>query len=104
MSQPAVQMKNITKIFGPVTALDQVDFIVNGSEIHGLLGENGAGKSTLMNVLAGAIPASSGSIYIDGELVEDMTISKSNDMGIRFIHQELNLFNDLTVDIGSYNW
>lgn len=92
-----LEMKNITKIFGPVTALDQVDFTVNGSEIHGLLGENGAGKSTLMNVLAGAIPASSGSIYIDDELVEDMTISKSNDMGIRFIHQELNLFNDLTV-------
>ena len=92
-----LEMKNITKLFGPVRALNQVDFTVNASEIHGLLGENGAGKSTLMNILAGAISATEGEIYIDGELVEDMTISKSNDLGIRFIHQELNLFNDLTV-------
>lgn len=92
-----LEMKNITKLFGPVRALNQVNFTVNDSEIHGLLGENGAGKSTLMNILAGAIPATEGEIYLDGELIEDMTISKSQDLGIRFIHQELNLFNDLTV-------
>jgi ribose transport system ATP-binding protein len=92
-----LEMKNITKLFGPVRALNQVNFTVKDSEIHGLLGENGAGKSTLMNILAGAISATEGEIYLDGELIEDMTISKSQDLGIRFIHQELNLFNDLTV-------
>ncbi len=92
-----LEMKNITKLFGPVRALNQVNFTVKDSEIHGLLGENGAGKSTLMNILAGAVPATEGEIYLDGELIEDMTISKSQDLGIRFIHQELNLFNDLTV-------
>ncbi len=92
-----LEMKNITKLFGPVRALNQVNFTVKDSEIHGLLGENGAGKSTLMNILAGAISATEGEIYLDGELIEDMTISKSQYLGIRFIHQELNLFNDLTV-------
>jgi ribose transport system ATP-binding protein len=92
-----LEMKGITKFFGPVKALDNVDFTVGYSEIHGLLGENGAGKSTLMNILAGAIQPSEGEIFIDGQLIEDMSITKSTEMGIRFIHQELNLVNDLTV-------
>lgn len=92
-----LEMKGITKYFGPVEALKDVDFTVGDSEIHGLLGENGAGKSTLMNILAGAFPPTSGEIYIDGQLIDEMTIGKSTDLGIRFIHQELNLVNDLTV-------
>lgn len=92
-----LEMKGITKYFGPVEALKDVNFTVGDSEIHGLLGENGAGKSTLMNILAGAFPPTEGDIYIDGQEIEEMTISKSTDMGIRFIHQELNLVNDLTV-------
>jgi len=92
-----LEMKGITKYFGPVKALDSVDFTVGDSEIHGLLGENGAGKSTLMNILGGAIQPTEGEIYIDGERVDEMTITKATEMGIRFIHQELNLVNDLTV-------
>lgn len=92
-----LEMKGITKFFGPVKALDNVDFTVADSEIHGLLGENGAGKSTLMNILAGAIHPTQGEIFIDGNRIEEMSITKSNELGIRFIHQELNLVNDLTV-------
>lgn len=92
-----LEMKGITKYFGPVKALDKVDFTVGDSEIHGLLGENGAGKSTLMNILGGAFQPTEGEIYIDGELIEEMTITKASELGIRFIHQELNLVNDLTV-------
>ena len=92
-----LQMKGITKYFGPVKALDNVDFTVGDSEIHGLLGENGAGKSTLMNILGGAFQPTEGEIYIDGERIDEMTITKATEMGIRFIHQELNLVNDLTV-------
>jgi len=92
-----LEMKGITKYFGPVKALDNVDFTVGDSEIHGLLGENGAGKSTLMNILGGAIQPTEGEIYIDGERIDEMTITKATEMGIRFIHQELNLVNDLTV-------
>lgn len=92
-----LEMKGITKLFGPVKALDKVDFAVGDSEIHGLLGENGAGKSTLMNILGGALQPNEGEIYIDGVLIDEMTIHKASALGIRFIHQELNLVNDLTV-------
>ncbi|MEA4910067.1 MAG: sugar ABC transporter ATP-binding protein [Anaerolineaceae bacterium] len=90
-------MKGITKYFGPVKALDDVNFTVGDSEIHGLLGENGAGKSTLMNILGGALQPTEGQIVIDGQVIEEMTIHRSNELGIRFIHQELNLVNDLMV-------
>ena len=92
-----LEMKHINKAFGPVNALDDVSFTVGNAEIHGLLGENGAGKSTLMNILGGALQPNDGEIFIDGQLIEDMTIHKSNALGIKFIHQELNLVNDLTV-------
>lgn len=92
-----LQMKNITKTFGAVKALDDVSLEVGESEIHGLLGENGAGKSTLMNILAGTFLPTSGEIYLNGTKQENMTTLKSNALGIRFIHQELNLVNDLRV-------
>ena len=92
-----LEMKHITKTFGPVNALEDVNFTVGETEIHGLLGENGAGKSTLMNILGGALQPNEGQILIDGQLIEEMTIQKSNALGIKFIHQELNLVNDLTV-------
>jgi ribose transport system ATP-binding protein len=92
-----LEMKDISKNFGPVKALDGVNFKVGNAEIHGLLGENGAGKSTLMNILGGALLPNEGQILIDGQLIEDMSIHKSNALGIKFIHQELNLVNDLTV-------
>jgi ribose transport system ATP-binding protein len=92
-----IEMKSVTKYFGAVVALEDVDFTINEGEIHGLLGENGAGKSTLMNILGGAIQPTKGEIYINGEQIEKMTIGLATEMGIRFIHQELNLVNDLTV-------
>ncbi|MGH0052177.1 MAG: sugar ABC transporter ATP-binding protein [Sphaerochaetaceae bacterium] len=90
-------MKHISKAFGAVQALKDVSFSVGKGEIHGLLGENGAGKTTLMNVLAGTFPPDNGNIEIDGSTVESMTPRKAMEMKIRFIHQELNLCNDLTV-------
>ncbi|MFV0411785.1 MAG: sugar ABC transporter ATP-binding protein [Oscillospiraceae bacterium] len=91
------EMKNISMEFGPTKALDGVNYIVHPSEIHGLLGENGAGKTTLMNILAGAFRPTTGEIFIDGKpaiMDKPQTAAKA---GIRFIHQELNLCNDLTV-------
>jgi ribose transport system ATP-binding protein len=92
-----LEMKHISKSFGPVNALKDVSFSVGPGEIHGLLGENGAGKTTLMNVLAGTFPQNSGDIIINGSVIHGMTPHKSNEMKIRFIHQELNLCNDLRV-------
>lgn len=92
-----VEMRGITKDFGPVCAVDNVDFSVGPGQIIGLLGENGAGKSTLMNVLAGSYPATSGDIFINGQKVRLANAKAASQHGIRFIHQELNLCNDLAV-------
>lgn len=92
-----VEMRGITKDFGPVCAVDNVDFSVGPGQIIGLLGENGAGKSTLMNVLAGSYPATSGDIFINGQKVRLANAKAASHHGIRFIHQELNLCNDLAV-------
>lgn len=92
-----LEMKNISKAFGAVQALQSVSFSVQPKEIHGLLGENGAGKTTLMNILAGTFDPDAGSLLIDGNSVEAMTPRKASALKIRFIHQELNLCNDLTV-------
>jgi ribose transport system ATP-binding protein len=92
-----LEMNVITKTFGPVTALKDVSLHIGPGEIHGLLGENGAGKTTLMNVLAGTFPQDSGGIVINGSAVHGMNPKKAGEMGIRFIHQELSLCNDLRV-------
>jgi ribose transport system ATP-binding protein len=92
-----LEMKNISKSFGPVNALKDVSFTVKGGEIHGLLGENGAGKTTLMNVLAGIFPQDGGELVINGTALAGMNPRKSASMKIRFIHQELSLCNDLRV-------
>ncbi len=92
-----LEMKGISKSFGAVKALKNVDFSLSEGEVHGLLGENGAGKTTLMNILSGAIALDEGKIIIDGKEISEMSPRKSSSMGIRFIHQELSLCNDLKV-------
>ncbi|MGD9761069.1 MAG: ATP-binding cassette domain-containing protein, partial [Candidatus Izemoplasmatales bacterium] len=92
-----VEFKNIYKNFGAVQALQDVSFSIGEAEIHGLLGENGAGKSTLMNILGGVLPPTSGTIVIDGTSYSHLTPHQAVELGISFIHQELNLVNDLRV-------
>ena len=93
----ALSMKNITKSFFGVTVLDNVSFEAQRGEVHALLGENGAGKSTLMNILGGVYVRDSGSITVNGAPLENITVHESEKAGIAFVHQELNLFNDLLV-------
>lgn len=92
-----LEMRNIYKSFDAVKAVQDVSLTVGEAEIHGLLGENGAGKSTLMNILGGILRQDSGEIIIDGEDHSHLTPVKSAHLGIRFIHQELNLVDDLKV-------
>jgi ribose transport system ATP-binding protein len=92
-----IEMKNIIKSFGSNDVLKDVSFTLKGGEICALLGENGAGKSTLMNILGGVHPKDSGSIHVDGKLVEFSTPAQSQEAGIAFIHQEMNLINDLPI-------
>ncbi len=92
-----LEMNHISKSFGGSKALTDIHFSVEAGEIHALLGENGAGKSTLMNILTGVIPADQGSIRFWGKNYPNPTIRQMEEIGIAFVHQELNVINDLTV-------
>lgn len=92
-----LQMRGISKSFGSNLVLDKVDFSLEEGSIKALLGENGAGKSTLMNILGGVLEADEGKILLDGQEVVFSSPRDSLDKGIAFIHQELNLVNDLAV-------
>ncbi|MET0016553.1 ATP-binding cassette domain-containing protein [Oscillibacter sp.] len=87
----AVEMHGITKRFGTVRALEQVNFTVKQGEIHSLLGENGAGKSTLMNVLYGMLQPDSGEIRINDRLVEIKNPAQAIRLGIGMVHQHFML-------------
>lgn len=99
MSEFILEMKNITKIFPGVKALDNVSFQVKRNHIHALVGENGAGKSTLMNVLSGVYPYGTyeGDIVVEGEVCKFKNISDSEQKNIAIIHQELALIPSLSI-------
>lgn len=94
-----LEMKNITKTFPGVKALENVNLQVKEGEIHALMGENGAGKSTLMKVLSGVYPHGSytGDILYKGQVCEFKNISQSEQLGIVIIHQELALIPQLSI-------
>ncbi|MDZ7335676.1 MAG: sugar ABC transporter ATP-binding protein [candidate division KSB1 bacterium] len=89
--QPILKMQGITKEFPGVVALKSVDFELLPGEVHALVGENGAGKSTLIKILSGAVPRSSGQIYLDGQCVEINNPLYAQTLGIAVIYQELML-------------
>ena len=97
MTEKLLELKAITKTYPGVTALSGVDLTVYRGEVLGLIGENGAGKSTLMKVLGGVVAPSSGTIVIDGVEHSELTVKSSTKAGIAFVHQELNLFENLDV-------
>lgn len=99
MAKILLEMKNITKTFPGVKALDNVNLKVEEGEIHALVGENGAGKSTLMNVLSGIYPYGTyeGDISYNGEICKFTRIKDSEEKGIVIIHQELALVPYMTI-------
>ena len=92
-----IEIKNITKLFPGVKALDNVSFSIEEGEVHAIVGENGAGKSTLMKILGGMYQADSGEFYIRGKKQEIHSIQDAMKNGISVIYQELNLMPELTV-------
>ena len=93
----ALNMSGICKSYGGVPVLRDVDLQVGSGEIHALLGENGAGKTTLMNILGGVTPMDRGNIALFGEDAKIARPADSQALGVAFIHQELNVINDLPV-------
>lgn len=98
MSQPFLEISNISKTFPGVKALDKVKFDIYPGEVHALVGENGAGKSTLIKILAGVQPPDDGgSIRIEGEETELRGSMDAIHKGISVIYQDFSLFSNLTV-------
>ena len=97
MSEPFLELVDISKSYPGVVALDHVSFQVSPGEVIALIGENGAGKSTLMRVLGGVVEPSGGVIRVDGAARSSLTVTDAIEAGIAFVHQELNLFDNLDV-------
>jgi rhamnose transport system ATP-binding protein len=95
--QPVLQVQYISKSFGGVHALQDVDFAVVPGEVHAILGENGAGKSTLIKILTGFHQPDSGEIFLEGKPVHFSGTREAQQLGIAAIYQEPSLFPDLDV-------
>jgi len=94
---PLVEMRNIEKYYGRVHALRNVNLTIKRGEIVGLLGDNGAGKSTLIKVLSGAVPYTSGEIFIDGQKVALRSTTDAINAGIETIYQDSALIQQLSI-------
>jgi len=83
-----LEMRKISKRFGEVEALRQIDFAVTRNEVVGLVGDNGAGKSTLIKIVTGYHQPDSGEMYFDGKRVEGFSVAKARKLGIETVYQE----------------
>jgi simple sugar transport system ATP-binding protein len=83
-----VELRNVSKTFGEVKALQNVDFILGENEIVGLLGDNGAGKSTLIKIITGYYKPDEGEMYLNGQKIDDLTVPKARKIGIETVYQE----------------
>jgi simple sugar transport system ATP-binding protein len=97
MRKPVVEMRAISKNFGPVQALVDVNLRLMPGEVLGLVGDNSAGKSTLMKILTGAYQRDAGEIFIDGDAVRFKSPHESRDRGIEMIYQDFALCGNLDV-------
>jgi simple sugar transport system ATP-binding protein len=97
MAEELIRMENINKSYGRVQALEQVTLSVHENEIVGLLGDNGAGKSTLIKILSGAVPATSGDIYVRGKKVDIRSTTDAIANGIETIYQDSALVTQLSI-------
>lgn len=86
---PALELRNVSKSFGEVKSLSDINFKIYPGEVVGLLGDNGAGKSTLVKIITGYHqPDKGGEVYFDGQRVEDLTVRKARELGVECVYQE----------------
>jgi ribose transport system ATP-binding protein len=93
----ALEVRGVSKAFGPIQALKDVSFGLRKGEIHAIAGENGAGKSTLMNIVDGILKPDRGEIFVGGRKAEMTSPEKAQQLGIGFVHQEIALCADISV-------
>lgn len=96
-NSPILVLKNLSKRFPGVQALDNVTMQINKGDVHAIVGENGAGKSTLIKIISGVYVKDSGTIYFDGKELLDVSPLESINLGISTVHQDLRLVEKLTV-------
>jgi len=97
MSEVALEVRNVSKAFPGVQALDHVSFEVRENEIVGLVGENGAGKSTLLKILIGVYQPDEGEVLVGGQSVRPRSVKEASDCGLAMVFQEQSLLSNLTV-------
>src|SRR6185369_7050517 len=97
MDTPLLEIRQLTKSFPGVKALQGVDFTVRRGEVHALMGENGAGKSTLIKVLTGVYLREAGTVRIDGKEINPRSPKEAESMGLSTVYQEINLIPHLSV-------
>jgi simple sugar transport system ATP-binding protein len=83
-----VDLRNVSKSFGEVQALQDINFVLGENEVVGLLGDNGAGKSTLIKIITGYYQPDEGELYINNQRVDEFTVPKARDLGIETVYQE----------------
>ena len=83
-----LELKNVSKSFGEVQALENINFQLGRNEIVGLLGDNGAGKSTLIKIITGYYQPTSGEIYFNGKKVDHLSVPKARELGVETVYQE----------------
>ena len=88
MEEYRLELKNVSKSFGEVQSLENINFKLGQNEIVGLLGDNGAGKSTLIKILTGYHQPTSGEIFFNGQKVENLTVTKARELGVETVYQE----------------
>ena len=95
---PIVQLRHVTKSFGPVQVLKDVSLELHAGEVLCLAGENGAGKSTLIKILTGAIARDGGEYLVDGQEVGSPTPAQARALGVGVVYQELSLLREVSVE------
>ncbi len=88
MEEYRLELKNVSKYFGEVKALENINFQLGRNEVVGLLGDNGAGKSTLIKIITGYYQPSSGEILFNGKKVDHLTVPKARELGVETVYQE----------------
>lgn len=97
MSEYLLEMKNISKAFSGVQALDKVNFAIRPGKVMCLAGENGCGKSTLVKIISGVYTRDEGEVWFNGKKISQITPAEAAQMGIQVIYQDLSIFPNLTV-------
>jgi simple sugar transport system ATP-binding protein len=88
MEEYRLELRNVSKSFGEVQALENINFQLGRNEIVGLLGDNGAGKSTLIKIITGYYPPTTGEIYFNGRKVDHLSVPKARELGVETVYQE----------------